>query len=72
MRIPHALLASVLTPEPGLGVPDTHLGASYPDPLDPPPGCTFHPRCARVRPECGRVAPVSVTDRAGMVECHLY
>ena len=43
-----ALLASVLTPEPGLGVPDTHLGAAYPNPLDVPPGCRFHPRCARV------------------------
>ena len=43
-----ALLASVLTPEPGLGVPDTQLGAAYPNPLDVPPGCRFHPRCARV------------------------
>ena len=41
-----ALLASVLTPEPGLGVPDTHLGAAYPNPLEVPPGCRFHPRCA--------------------------
>ena len=43
-----ALLASVLTPEPGLGVPDTQLGAAYPNPLDVPAGCRFHPRCARV------------------------
>ena len=43
-----ALLQSVLTPEPGLGVPDTQLGAAYPNPLDMPPGCRFHPRCARV------------------------
>ena len=31
-----ALLASVLTPEPGLGVPDTHLGASFPEPARHP------------------------------------
>ena len=43
-----ALLQSVLTPEPGLGVPDTQLGAAYPNPLDMPPGCRFHPRCVRV------------------------
>jgi peptide/nickel transport system ATP-binding protein len=67
-----ALLASVLTPEPGLGVPDTQLGASYPDPLDPPPGCAFHPRCARARPECRSVPPAMTADGAGRVECHLY
>ena len=42
----HALLESVLTPEPDLGIPDAHLGAVYPNPVDPPSGCTFHPRCA--------------------------
>ena len=31
-----ALLASVLTPEPGLGVPDIGLGLAFPDPLNPP------------------------------------
>ena len=31
-----ALLDSVLTPEPGLGVPDTGLGLALPNPLDPP------------------------------------
>ena len=45
-----ALLASVLTPEPGLGIPDTGLGLSFPDPLHPPSGCAFHPRCAQRTP----------------------
>ncbi len=67
-----ALLASVLTPEPGLGVPDTHLGASYPNPLDPPPGCTFHPRCASVLPVCRESAPLPRGAAGGRVECHLY
>jgi peptide/nickel transport system ATP-binding protein len=67
-----ALLDSVLTPEPGRGVPDTHLGAAYPNPLDPPPGCSFHPRCARALPHCGTRAPVAKHDAAGRVECHLY
>jgi peptide/nickel transport system ATP-binding protein len=40
-----ALLQSVLTPEPGLGIPETGLGLAFPDPLNPPPGCPFHPRC---------------------------
>lgn len=67
-----ALLASVLTPEPGLGVPDTHLGAAYPNPLDVPPGCRFHPRCPRVMDVCRRTAPKAVSNGNAMVECHLY
>jgi peptide/nickel transport system ATP-binding protein len=67
-----ALLDSVLTPEPGRGVPDTQLGAAYPNPIDPPPGCTFHPRCARALPQCSQRAPAPRRDEAGQVECHLY
>jgi peptide/nickel transport system ATP-binding protein len=67
-----ALLASVLTPEPGLGVPDTHLGVSYPNPMDPPPGCTFHPRCSEAMPACRERAPTALRDAFGRVECHLY
>jgi peptide/nickel transport system ATP-binding protein len=67
-----ALLASVLTPEPGLGVPDTQLGAAYPNPLEVPPGCRFHPRCARVMPQCATVPPEPIAADGGFVECHLY
>jgi peptide/nickel transport system ATP-binding protein len=67
-----ALLDSVLTPEPGRGVPDTQLGAAYPNPLDPPPGCAFHPRCASAMPQCGTQAPVSKSDGSGRIACHLY
>ncbi len=67
-----ALLESVLTPEPGLGVPDTQLGAAYPNPVAPPPGCTFHPRCAYVMDHCSRVAPAPVSTASGHVECNLY
>ena len=67
-----ALLASVLTPEPGLGVPDTQLGAAYPNPLDVPPGCRFHPRCVRVMEICKTVAPKPIAAGGGFAECHLY
>jgi peptide/nickel transport system ATP-binding protein len=67
-----ALLKSVLTPEPGLGVPDTHLGAAYPNPLDPPPGCRFHPRCPRALVQCRTVPPWPIAAGSGFVECHLY
>jgi peptide/nickel transport system ATP-binding protein len=65
-----ALLQSVLTPEPGLGVPELHLGAGFPNPLDPPSGCAFHPRCASVRPECREKAPEGRRDEEGYVSCH--
>jgi len=67
-----ALLASVLTPEPGLGVPDTHLGITYPNPLDMPSGCRFHPRCSQVRELCKTVPPRPTITLTGHVECHLY
>jgi peptide/nickel transport system ATP-binding protein len=67
-----ALLESVLTPEPGLGVPELHLGAGFPNPLNPPPGCTFHPRCVYYKPECGEKAPSERRDEEGYVACHLY
>jgi peptide/nickel transport system ATP-binding protein len=67
-----ALLKSVLTPEPGLGVPETHLGAAYPNPLDMPSGCRFHPRCPQRFEPCASVAPRPLAQESGFVECHLY
>jgi peptide/nickel transport system ATP-binding protein len=67
-----ALLGSVLTPEPGLGVPDAELDAAFPDPLNPPAGCRFHPRCGRALPRCRTVAPPLVAAGGGFVECHLH
>ena len=67
-----ALLDSVLTPEPSLGIPDAHLGGAYPNPLEPPPGCTFHPRCPQAMPRCSRISPRPIPTDDGYVECHLY
>ncbi|MDP2699947.1 ABC transporter ATP-binding protein [Thalassospira sp.] len=67
-----ALLESVLTPDPDLGVPETHLGAVFPNPIDPPTGCHFHPRCAKVMDACPKTAPPSFQQNDHRVECHLY
>jgi peptide/nickel transport system ATP-binding protein len=67
-----ALLASVLTPEPGLGVPDIGLGLAFPDPLNPPPGCPFHPRCAQRMAHCATQVPELIRGPEGAVACHLY
>ena len=67
-----ALLDSVLTPEPGRGIPDAHLGITFPNPLAPPQGCTFHPRCSLALPGCSVEAPLPLPQADGFVECHLY
>jgi len=67
-----ALLESVLTPEPGLGIPDTGLGLAIPNPLDPPSGCVFHPRCPQSGPRCLTEPPRTVSDADGFVACHRY
>lgn len=66
-----ALLASVLTPEPDLGIPDVGLGDTYPDPADIPPGCRFHPRCPLAEERCGREAPDGLVSHGRLVECLL-
>jgi peptide/nickel transport system ATP-binding protein len=67
-----ALLASVLTPEPGRGVPDPGLGLAFPNALAPPPGCVFHPRCAAAGDRCKVAAPRLTTVGAAAVRCHLF
>ncbi|WP_337997514.1 oligopeptide/dipeptide ABC transporter ATP-binding protein [Oleispirillum naphthae] len=65
-----ALLESVLTPDPALGVPDTRLGAVFPNPIDPPSGCAFHPRCPHAAERCRGDAPAPKADGGGRVACH--
>lgn len=66
-----ALLESVLTPDPKLGVPETHLGAVFPNPIDPPSGCSFHPRCVACMDICKSKAPRPISSEGHMAECHL-
>lgn len=66
-----ALLASVLTSQPGLGIPDVGLGDSYPDPANIPPGCRFHPRCPSVTAACRTETPHPRILAGHTVECLL-
>jgi peptide/nickel transport system ATP-binding protein len=67
-----ALLGSVLTPDPDLDLPDLHLGRGFPDPLNPPPGCPFHPRCPQALAMCRERAPEATPAGDGFVTCHLH
>jgi peptide/nickel transport system ATP-binding protein len=66
-----ALLDSVLTPEPDLGIPDVGLGDVIPDPSNIPPGCRFHPRCRIAIERCRHDPPTPLVGDGKMVECHL-
>lgn len=49
------------------------LPGSVPDALDPPKGCSFHPRCKHATDQCATITPRFVTPRSGhKVACHLY
>jgi peptide/nickel transport system ATP-binding protein len=67
-----ALLESVLTPDPELGLPVSASPGEYPNPLAVPPGCPFHPRCPRVMAQCRTVVPEERTLDDGRVACHLF
>ena len=43
------------------------------DPLNPPPGCRFHPRCPSAMPICQREKPkLKEVSNDHMVTCHLF
>jgi peptide/nickel transport system ATP-binding protein len=41
-----------------------------PNPITPPAGCPFNPRCPLANGRCRTEVPASVTDSLGMVACH--
>ena len=66
------LLRSILTPDPSLGLPPGSFGGEFPDPLDPPSGCHFHPRCPKALDTCRTAQPEASIEPSSRVECHLY
>ena len=60
-----ALLSAIPVPDPVLEATrePVALGGEIPSPLDPPPGCVFHPRCPRARAACEREVPPLVEER---------
>ncbi|MBW4708360.1 ATP-binding cassette domain-containing protein [Roseobacter sp. YSTF-M11] len=42
-----------------------------PDPINPPTGCAFHPRCSIAQPVCSRERPEMRDLRGARVACHL-
>jgi peptide/nickel transport system ATP-binding protein len=46
------------------------ITGEIPNPLDPPPGCAFHPRCPFARDRCRAETPWAIDDGGVIVACH--
>ena len=58
-RHPYAqsLIAATPVPDPKRRVGRIVLPGEVPSPSNPPPGCSFHPRCSRAREQCREISP---------------
>ena len=66
-----ALLASAPSLDPEFRRERIILTGGVPDPADPPPGCSFHPRCPEVMPTCSQVDRALLEIAPGhRVACH--
>jgi len=67
-----ALLASAPSLDPEFRRERIILKGGVPDPANPPPGCSFHPRCPVAMEVCSQVEPafIDIGDEH-MVACHL-
>jgi peptide/nickel transport system ATP-binding protein len=53
------------------GRPRTPVAGEVPNPIDPPSGCTFHPRCPFANERCRTEVPVARAAKTGArVACH--
>ena len=66
------LISSVPVADPDKQRKMTVLKGDVPSPINPPPGCSFHPRCPIAVEKCSSAAP-ELRDAGGghMVACHL-
>ena len=69
-----ALMSAIPIPDPDLKRERVILEGDVPSPLDPPPGCRFHPRCPLAEMVCSQGSP-PLRPVAGneehLVACHL-
>jgi len=52
------------------GRPRKAVEGEIPNPISPPPGCPFNPRCPLANDRCRSEMPAPITDAFGTVACH--
>ncbi|MGE0768394.1 MAG: ABC transporter ATP-binding protein [Hyphomicrobiaceae bacterium] len=66
-----ALLASVPSMDPAARVTEAPLAGDPPNPIDPPTGCRFHPRCRLAQDVCSTREPLlNELSEGHLVACH--
>lgn len=67
-----ALMSAVPIPDPSANRTRIILEGDVPSPMNPPPGCRFHPRCRLAVPICSEVIPMlQDVGRGHMAACHV-
>ena len=68
-----ALFSAALPSHPEARRSEIVLSGEVPSPLNPPPGCHFHPRCRYSNPLCSEVEPsLKEVGPSHQVACHLH
>jgi oligopeptide/dipeptide ABC transporter ATP-binding protein len=68
-----ALLSAVPMPDPNRKKERIILEGDVPSPVNPPPGCSFHPRCSYREDACDKVEPRLEFGADGHgVSCHVF
>lgn len=68
-----ALLSAVPVPDPKVDRSRTILHGDVPSPINPPTGCSFHPRCPHCMDVCKEHQPdLDEVDSGHHTACHLY
>jgi dipeptide transport system ATP-binding protein len=65
-----ALLSATPQPDPTRKRDRIVLSGEMPSPLDPPTGCTFHPRCPWCFEPCPHINPALLEHEGSLVACH--
>jgi oligopeptide/dipeptide ABC transporter ATP-binding protein len=67
-----ALLSAVPVPDPTRKGARTVLQGDVPSPINPPSGCSFHPRCPFALKRCAEEEPLLEFDGKHGVACHVF
>lgn len=67
------LFSAIPIPNPNLKTEKLDVKGEVPSAIDPPQGCSFHPRCPKATDICRKVTPeLAEVEDGHFVACHLY